>query len=273
MISRRNFLKGGLVLGGAAMLDGFVLEPKDIEVQRVDVRIAGLPPAFNGFTICQLTDIHHSPVVSLDYINRVVDKANGLSPDLFALTGDYVDDERRYAAPAMEAVARLKARYGTVAILGNHDYFIGESYSTDAIARMRIPLLRNSHMMIRSRGDALCIAGTRDYLEDRPDASEALKGVPLEVPRVLLAHHPDYSEYLPLDERIDLVLSGHTHGGQVRLPYSFAPIVPSSFGQKYSGGLVRNRHTQVYVSRGVGVSMIPVRFNCPPEITLICLVA
>jgi len=273
MISRRNFIKGGLILGGAVMLDGFVLEPKDIEVQRVDIRIPGLPPAFNGFTICQLTDIHHSPVVGLKYINKVVDKANSLSPDLVALTGDYIDDERKYAAPAIEALARLKARHGVVSILGNHDYFIGESYSREVIRQSRISLLQNSHIMIRSGGDTLCIAGTRDYLEDKPDARASLKGVPLQVPRVLLSHHPDYSEYLPLDEKVDLVLSGHTHGGQVRLPWSFAPIVPSSFGQKYSGGLVRNRLTQVYVSRGIGVSLIPVRFNCPPELTLIRLVA
>jgi len=215
MISRRNFIKGGLILGGAVMLDGFVLEPKDIEVQRVDIRIPRLPPAFNGFTICQLTDIHHSPVVGLKYINKVVDKANSLSPDLVALTGDYIDDERKYAAPAIEALARLKARHGVVSILGNHDYFIGESYSREVIRQSRIPLLQNSHIMIRSGGDTLCIAGTRDYLEDKPDARASLKGVPLQVPRVLLSHHPDYSEYLPLDEKVDLVLSGHTHGGQI----------------------------------------------------------
>lgn len=272
-MTRRSFLKGGLLLSGAVMLDGFVLEPKDFEVQRLDIRIPGLPTAFSGFTICQLTDIHHSPVVGLNYINRVIDKANSLAPDLVVLTGDYVDDERRYAPPAIEAVTRLKSRHGTVAILGNHDYFIGEGYSREVISRNRIPLLQNGHIMIRSGGDALCIAGTRDYLEDKPDAKEALKGVPADVPRVLLSHHPDYSEYLPQDERVDLVLSGHTHGGQVRLPGSFAPVVPSDFGQKYSGGLVANRHTQVYVSRGIGVSMIPVRFNCPPELTLIRLVA
>lgn len=273
MISRRNFLKGGIVLSGVVILDGFVLEPKDVEVQRLDVRIAGLPPAFNGFTICQLTDIHHSPVVSLGYIDRVVNKANSLKPDLVALTGDYIDDEREYAGPVIESLSGLKSSHGIVSILGNHDYFIGESHISGVIAQSRIPLLKNSHMIIRSGGDALCIAGVRDYLQDRPDAKEALKGAPVDMPRILLSHHPDYSEYLPEGERIDLVLSGHTHGGQVRLPLSFAPVVPSEFGQRYSGGLVRNRHTQVYVSRGVGVSTIPVRFNCPPEITLIRLVA
>jgi predicted MPP superfamily phosphohydrolase len=103
-----------------------------------------------------------------------------------------------------------------------------------------------------------------DFLEDTL-TPEALRVDP-SIPRILLSHHPDYAEALPANERIDLVISGHTHGGQVRLPFGLAPVLPSSYGQKYSGGLVKlDRATQVYVSRGIGVSMIPVRFNCPPS--------
>ncbi|OGP17842.1 MAG: hypothetical protein A2V21_306360 [Deltaproteobacteria bacterium GWC2_55_46] len=273
MISRRSFLGGGLILSGAFALEGFVLEPKDIEVQEVLVKIKDLPPAFRGFTICQLTDIHHGPLVGLDFLERVVAKANSLKADLAVLTGDFIDREKSYMRPAMEALSRLKARLGTLAALGNHDNFIGRDFSARVISSHSIQLLQNSHVMIESGGDSLCIAGVRDYLEDRPEAARALNGVAPSVPRILLSHHPDYAEFLPQDVRVDLVLSGHTHGGQVRLPFSFAPIVPSDFGQKYSGGLVRNGDTQVYVSRGVGVVLIPVRFNCPPEITLIRLVA
>lgn len=272
MISRRDFMKCGALLGGALVFESTVLAPRGVVVQEAEVRIKGLPPAFNGFTVCHLTDIHHSPVVGLGYIERVVEKANSLAPDLFVLTGDYIDNGREYMAPAVKALSGLKGRFGTLAVLGNHDHFIGVGYSEEVMGSYRIPLLQNSHIFLESGRDALCIAGVRDFLEDSPDAKEALRGVPPYVPRVLLSHHPDYAEFLPEDERIDLVLSGHTHGGQVRLPFSFAPVVPSGFGQKYSGGLVRNGDTQVYVSRGVGVVMIPVRFNCPPEITLLRLV-
>ncbi|MBZ0221309.1 MAG: metallophosphoesterase [Candidatus Methylomirabilis sp.] len=272
MISRRDFLRGGALLGGALLFESAVLAPRGVRVQEAAIRINGLPPSFNGFTICHLTDIHHSPVVGLGYIEKVVEEANSLSPDLFVLTGDYIDDGRKYMPPAVKALSGLKARFGTLAVLGNHDHFIGTGYTEEVMDSYRIPLLQNRHTFIESGRDAFCIGGVRDFLEDAPDAKEAFRGAPKDVPRILLSHHPDYAEYLPDDERVDLVLSGHTHGGQVRLPFSFAPVVPSGFGQKYSGGLVRNGATQVYVSRGVGVVMIPVRFNCPPEITLIRLV-
>lgn len=275
MISRRAFLKGGALLGAALTIDGFALEPRELRLEEVLVRVCGLGPEFNGFTICQVTDIHHSAFVSLDYLKRVVEKANSLKPDLTVLTGDYVDDGKEYVAPAINALSGLKARRGLLAILGNHDHYVGKSHSAGVINSHGIPLLENSHRVFESGKSALCVAGVKDYLEDFPDAKEALTGVDKEMPRILLAHHPDYAEGLPRDERVDLVISGHTHGGQVRLPFSYAPVVPSSYGQKYSGGLVRlaGRDTRVYVSRGVGVVGIPVRLNCPPELTLIRLEA
>ena len=274
MISRRSFLKGGALLGGGLLLEGFVVEPRMVDIVETTVRINGLPAELGGFRVCQITDVHHSYVVGLEYIRKVVEEANRLSPDLVVLTGDYIDADRKYMAPSIEALSYLKARCGTLAILGNHDHFTGSGYAEDVIASHKIPLLRNSHIYIESKGSALCVAGVADFLEDTPDASVALKGVDPSVPRLLLSHHPDYAEALPAGERVDLVISGHTHGGQVRLPFGHAPVMPSSYGQKYSGGLVKlDRGTQVYVSRGIGVSLIPVRFNCPPELTLIKLAA
>lgn len=275
LLSRRNFLKGGILLGGALMLDGVFVEPKKFRIEKTDVEINGLGPGLDGFTICQITDVHHSPFVGLGYIKEAVEAANSLKPDLTVLTGDYVDSRRRYLPPAIKALSGLKARFGVVSILGNHDHYIDKDFSVEVIERHRVPLLENSHMMIEAADGALCIAGVKDFLEDLPDAGAALKGVDEKVPRILLSHHPDYSEFLPPEERIDLVLSGHTHGGQVRLPFSIAPVVPSNYGRKYSGGLVRlNRRgaTPVYVSRGIGTVGIPVRINCPPELTLIRLI-
>ena len=275
MISRRGFLKLGIIFGGAALLDGFVIEPKHLVVEAMEIPVEGLPRAFDGFSICQVSDVHHSPFVGLGYIERVVEKANSLAPDLVALTGDYIETDKEYMAPAIKALGNLRARHGTVAVLGNHDYFIGRDFTRDVITSNGITLLENSQRIIEMGGGALCIAGTEDLLEGAPDAGTSLEGVPQEVPRVLLTHHPDYCEELPEDLRVDVVLAGHTHGGQVRIPFSIAPIVPSRYGQKYSGGLVTlgkgKNPARVYVSRGVGVVTVPVRFNCPPEITLIRL--
>lgn len=273
MLSRRAFLKGGLLLGSALMVDGFLLEPREFRVEEVPVKIRGLSPEFDGFTICQVTDVHHSPFVRLGYLERVVEKANSLKPDLTVLTGDYIDDAREYVAPAIKALSGLKAERGLLSILGNHDHFTGKAHTVEAIRSHGIPLLENSHSLIESGRGILCVAGVKDYLEDFPDAKAALRGVDNDIPRILLSHHPDYAESLPGDERVDLVVSGHTHGGQIRAPFSYAPVLPSAYGQKYSGGLVtlKKRETQVYVSRGVGVVMIPVRINCPPELTLIRL--
>lgn len=276
MITRRGFFKAGIFVCGGLALEGFVIGPEKIRVERVSVPIAGLGQKLDGFTICQITDIHHSHTVSLDYIEGVVRMANSLEPDLMALTGDYIDMDREYMGPVIRCLSGLRARHGSVAVMGNHDYFIGREYSKDVISSNSIPLLENSHMTIESGGCRLAVAGVNDLLEDTPDARGALADVPADIPRVLLSHHPDYAESIDTDLRVDLILSGHTHGGQVRLPFGVAPIVPSAFGQKYSGGLVRlgrREGTKVYVSRGIGVSMIPVRFNCPPEITLIRLTA
>lgn len=273
MLSRRAFLKAGVVLGCAVGIQGFMIEPKDLRVEEVKIPVKGLAAELEGFTVCQITDIHHSSIVGLEYVEKTVALANSLKPDLTVLTGDYIDEDRGYMAPVIKALTKLKARYGVLSILGNHDHFIGKDYTVDVISSSKIPLLENSNRIIEVKGKPLCVAGVKDFWEDMPDLKAALAGVDMEIPRVLLCHHPDYAEYLPEGERVDVMLSGHTHGGQVRLPFSIAPILPSNFGQKYSGGLVDlNWSTKVYVSRGIGVVMIPVRLNCPPELTLIRLV-
>lgn len=276
MLSRRTFLKAGLLFGGIVLTEGFLIEPRGFAVERTTVPIRGLPATLDGFTVCQVTDIHFGPAVGSPYIKKIIETANALKPDLVALTGDYIEGEKRHVAPVVKLLKGLKARVGVVTILGNHDHYAGSGYTEDLLVSNGFKPLQNSHTMIESGKGALCIAGVRDFLEDRPDAKEALKGVPNDMPRILLSHHPDYAEELPADERIDLVISGHTHGGQVRLPFAFAPILPSRYGQKYSGGLValnRKEGTRVYVSRGIGMSIIPVRFNCPPELTLLTLKA
>jgi predicted MPP superfamily phosphohydrolase len=153
-------------------------------------------------------------------------------------------------------------------VLGNHDHWGGERGAIEACERHGIELLTNRHHLL-ARGDAkLCIAGVADLWCDEPDITRAVAGVADDVPRIVLSHNPEYAEDMPR-ERVDLMLSGHTHGGQVRL--FGREFHQGVYGKKYLKGLVDNGHTQVYISRGIGTSVVPVRLGVPPEISLIRL--
>ena len=272
MLSRRQFLKGAIAMGAAGLVaDGLLLEPRHVVVERKTIAINDLPDAFDGFRICQITDVHHGPFTGLGFIKEVVEKVNSLNPGLVVLTGDYVDHSSKYIVPAVSALCRLKSSNGVLAVLGNHDHWMDANLTQEVFNRYNVPVITNSHKLIEIKDKAICVAGVGDLMEDSQDLKAAFYGVPADIPRILLSHNPDYAESMPVSERVDLVLAGHTHGGQVRMPFSIAPITMSRYGQKYAGGLVRSASGQVYVSRGIGVVGLPVRFNCPPEITIITL--
>lgn len=273
LISRRDFLKKTAIFSaiGGLGIEGFALEPRQVSVTNTNIYISGLPDDFDGFKICQLTDVHHGPLISINFIEKVIEKVKQLKPDAVVLTGDYVSSSPKYIRPVINAFGKLNAPFGTYAVLGNHDHWEGEELCIRNFKRNKIPLLTNTNAVITKRG-SICIAGVGDYMEDIQEPEKAFKGIPDDMPRILLSHHPDYSEEIPKDIRVDLVISGHTHGGQVQIPMlGIAPIIPSKYGQKYANGLVKNSKTQVYVSRGVGMIGIPVRFSCPPEIALLTL--
>lgn len=272
MLSRRQFLKGAIAMGAAGLVaDSVLLEPRHVVVERKTIAINDLPDAFDGFRICQITDVHHGPFTGLGFIKEVVEKVNSLNPGLVVLTGDYVDHSSKYIVPAVSALCRLKSSNGVLAVLGNHDHWMDANLTQEVFNRYNVPVITNSHKLIEIKDKAICVAGVGDLMEDSQDLKAAFYGVPADIPRILLSHNPDYAESMPASERVDLVLAGHTHGGQVRMPFSIAPITMSRYGQKYAGGLVRSASRQVYVSRGIGVVGLPVRFNCPPEITIITL--
>jgi len=272
MLSRRQFLKGAIAMGAAGLVaDGVLLEPRHVVVERKTIAINDLPDAFDGFRICQITDVHHGPFTGLGFIKEVVEKVNSLNPGLVVLTGDYVDHSSKYIVPAVSALCRLKSSNGVLAVLGNHDHWMDANLTQEVFNRYNVPVITNSHKLIEIKDKAICVAGVGDLMEDSQDLKAAFYGVPADIPRILLSHNPDYAESMPATERVDLVLAGHTHGGQVRMLFSIAPITMSRYGQKYAGGLVRSASGQVYVSRGIGVVGLPVRFNCPPEITIITL--
>jgi predicted MPP superfamily phosphohydrolase len=209
---------------------------------------------------------------------QVVSQTNALQADLIFLTGDYVYDSPRYIAPAVAALADLKAKIGLVGVLGNHDWWDGGVPMKAAFARHGLPLIDNARVILtpgrsieRDASEGLCIAGVGDLWEDVPDYSAALAGLPATMPRLLLAHNPDAAEdarFLAGKHRVDLMISGHTHGGQVRVPGLGTPILPSHYGQKYASGLVQGPGCPVFISCGIGMSGLPIRFGVPPEIVL-----
>ncbi len=269
--NRRKWVKraaiGSVVLGGVYPF----LEAKWLGVTRETVRLRNLPAAFEGTTVAFLTDVHHGPFVPRAYVRHVVATTNALKPDIVALGGDYCHAGPRFIAPVHEDLAELKARMGRFAVLGNHDHWDSLSESIAGLERSGITLLRNSGAWIEKGGARLRVAGVADLWTGRPDVARAIGDEATGGDAVLLlSHNPDVAETLR-DTRVGLMLSGHTHGGQVVIPGFGAPRVPSKYGQKYLRGLVQGPNCPVYISRGVGTITPPVRLFCRPEVVLLTL--
>jgi hypothetical protein len=277
-------LSDAAVLGTGAALGGWaiVVEPSRLRVARYEVHVEGLPPGLDGFRIVQLSDTHFGPYTGQGQIRDAVELANGLEPDLVALTGDFVHRGTQMIAPGIRPFAGLRSRLGVVSVLGNHDHWEDAGACLAALRRAGARSIDNSRVFVTasgladsdSPGGSLAICGVGDLWEDVCSARSALRGVPAACPRVLLSHNPDVAEEFLVtypDERFDLQLSGHTHGGQVSLPFVGAPIVPSRYGAKYAGGLVAGPRWPVIVSRGVGISVAPLRLGVVPEVVVVLL--
>ena len=271
---RRTFLK--LLGGGAAVgvaggaLDGFLVEPRWVRRAEVPVGVPGLSSGWRGARIAFLTDLHVGRLVDLDYVRKVVRMTNEAAPDIVLLGGDYVSRRDAITPELSEALSSLEGPHGRFAVLGNHDSWTDAAAVTDMLNAAGIALLQNAHTVLR-RGDAdLCIAGVDDLWTGQPDLSTALDGCPTEAPRLLLCHNPDYAEQMPHKPHVDLLLCGHTHGGQVNLPLIGRPRLPIRHKQ-YAAGLASGPACPVYTSVGLGETGIPVRFNCRPELTVLTL--
>jgi hypothetical protein len=259
------------VLGGGSVLSAYG-ERQWPRVVRVSVSPAGLPPALDGYTICQLSDLHRGLLVAESFLHRAVELANSLQPDLTVVTGDFVSDRAHFAMSCGAALSRLRARDGIFGVLGNHDYWNDDPEAVSAtVQRSGIQLLTNRSVSLRHRGVSWSLCGVDDWWAGRPDLDAALSDVPGNAFKVLLCHEPDPADEAAL-RGIPLQLSGHTHGGQVLLP-GRRPLVTPDFGHKYPVGLrrVAGSLTQVYTNTGLGVIFPPIRINCPPEVTLITL--
>jgi uncharacterized protein len=278
-VNRRNFLKAALAAGALAVAaESAILEPNHPKLVRIELPLARLPEAWNGLKIAQLSDLHYDEYFPAAPIRKAVDMVNGLNADLVVLTGDFVTvplfkkylggrkRAARFIEPCANLLAQVRARRGVLAILGNHDAGSDPNRITEALQAKGITVLRNRSIPFEEAGQRLWLAGLDDVLEERSDLDLTLRAVPKSEPVILLAHEPDYANFVS-HYPVDLQLSGHSHGGQVRFPLIGAPYLPP-LGTKYPRGLHRIRGLTLYTNAGIGTIRLPVRFCCPPEVTL-----
>lgn len=267
----RNLLLVVVLIGAlAALLYAFAVEPRLLMVREIEIVDSDIPPSFDGKRIAFLTDIHHGPYFSLERVRNVVAKTNALHPDLILLGGDYSHRSAQYIAPCLVELARLDAPLGKFGVLGNHDHWYDAELTRQSMQAAGIEVLDNRAEWIALGEGRIRVGGVGDLWEDSQDLSATTDGVRDEDFVILLSHNPDYVESIH-SAAIDLVLSGHTHGGQVTLVGLWAPIVPSRFGQKYRSGVVRTSFTTAIISNGIGTTFPPLRLFAPPEIILIHL--
>ncbi len=240
-------------------------EANSLSLEHVEIYLERLPPKLDGFKIIQLSDTHHSPFTSLAHIKRAVKVANRLKPDMFLLTGDYVSHEREYIAPVAAVLGKLKAKYGIHACLGNHDHWTDAELVTHLFRGEGINVLINEGFRFETKRGSFWIGGVDDYMVGKTDVPASLKGSFPDEMKLLLAHNPViFREAARVG--VDLTLSGHTHGGQIKVRNPEKRILPQ---RKLKAGLHKRRDSQIYITRGIGTVVVPMRYQCPPEISLL----
>jgi uncharacterized protein len=241
-------------------------EPYMLTVERRAIALRRLPRTLDGFRIVHLSDIHHSPFTGSDQIKHAIETANSLEPDIIALTGDYVSHEHAYIAPCAELLGRLRARSGVYAVLGNHDHWTDAPLITDLFRLAGIQVLINEGMRFEQHGAAFWLAGVDDTMVGQEDLPLALAGSRADEMKLLLAHNPVILRRAAR-AGVDLVLSGHTHGGQVA--WRSERSASGRPRRRLLKGLGRQGNTQIYVTRGLGTVVLPIRYGCPPEVSLL----
>ncbi|MCA9791113.1 MAG: metallophosphoesterase [Candidatus Eremiobacteraeota bacterium] len=235
---------------------------------RVEVVLAGLPAAFEGLTIGHLSDLHRGPLVPPRLLARGVDLLREQAPDLIALTGDFVSVSGRYAPSVAQILSPLRARLGVYAVLGNHDHREGPARISRALEAVGIEMLTNRAVRLGLEG---WVVGVDDVNEGNPLPEQAMAGIPCQDFTILLCHQPDFAvEAAGLG--INLQLSGHSHGGQLELPWLGRLVLPEQ-AVLYPAGLARVAATDtwVYTNVGLGIVTAPIRYRCPPEVAVLTL--
>jgi predicted MPP superfamily phosphohydrolase len=258
----------------AAALGAYSLwvEPRRLVVRRDELVLPGWPAALDGLRVGLLADLHSGmPHAGLDAVSRAVDALMAEDLDVICLLGDFIDRRARFARPVESRavgarLGSLQAPRGVIAVLGNHDWYAGARGIADALSEVGINVLEDDAV---PAGDGLWIAGVGDYRTRGARLVRALSDVPEDAAVLLLSHDPDVFPTAPA--RVALTLSGHTHGGQVGIPYLRRPFIPSGYGERYVHGHIAEEGRHLYVTSGLGTSGIPVRLLMPPEIVILSL--
>ncbi|HMQ67646.1 MAG TPA: metallophosphoesterase [Ignavibacteria bacterium] len=292
--SRRKFIRGTTALVSGYAFTGAtlgVLSSHDFEIVNKEIKIDNLPEELSGTTISLISDIHSGPYMKENMMREYTDVINDLKSDFIFIPGDFTNSNKLEVHPLVKAISNLKADKGIYGTLGNHDYFSDPEYVAKVISNESpVKMLRNNSELININGKNISIIGCDDTRQSGSNSDNILlnyydstmdqardqiekSGLTYEeVPKLLLFHKPYFFEEMA-GKKPDLILSGHTHGGQVVLA-SFGDLNISFAGavSKYISGLYRSGNSQMYISRGIGSVALPIRFNCPPEITKITLV-
>lgn len=263
---------GGAVAGVAGLLYAREVETRWLEVASVELTLPRLAPEFDGYKVVQIGDIHLEDWTKPRRIKRIVDLVNEQRADLIAVTGDFMSYSVDPGVPQRltEALGGFEARDGVLAVMGNHDYLTDVGTVRHCLTEAGVKELRNQVHTVH-RGDAsLHFAGVDDVMEGRSRLDLVLKELPEEGSAVLLAHEPDFADISSATGRFDLQLSGHSHGGQVRVPF-WGPVFLPPHSQRYDSGLYRVGNMLQYTNRGLGFVDARLRFFCRPEVTVLTL--
>ncbi|MEO8614260.1 MAG: metallophosphoesterase [Luteolibacter sp.] len=271
-LNRRNALR--LLSAGLAgsLVDAFWIEPKQLSVTRQAIRCESLPPALDGLRIGLLADFHYRPDDDQELLEKVIASVRDERLDLIALPGDFMSGDPTVIQPMLDQLGKMKATHGIFAVMGNHDGWNGNPVTIRRqFERAGISFLINQHSLLSIRNESLAIAGTDFIWKGKPEPEKTLKGISAKTPVIALVHEPDYFETMTAHREILLQLSGHTHGGQCRVPLvGYAPRTVE-YGRNFNYGTYSSGNSKLFVTRGVGTSGPRVRFACPPELAILTL--
>lgn len=277
-INRRNAIRGLIGAAGAAggaFGWGFLVEPNFVSVNHFETVLPFLPKSLDGLKVGHLTDFHYRPDKDSSLIAKAVAKTNELDLDLIVLTGDFVDSDISSFAPLVDHIGKLKAKHGIYAVLGNHDGWAAPGVAPrvirEGLEKHDISLLMNQNSTIEINNTALAIAGTNYVWLGAPNPKRTLRGIDPSTPTLALVHEPDYFDTLRKYRANIMQFSGHTHGGQCRIPFTGYAPVKVTHGRNYNYGNYSKGNSRLFVSRGIGTTGPRVRFACSPEIAVVTL--
>ena len=268
----RNAVYALIAIAVFSLIYVFQIEPLWFEIVSVNLTISNLAPAFDGFKIVQISDLHADTSMNPKKLGKIVNLINQQQPAIVAMTGDFITATLNQQTTLMleAAFKQFSPTEKTLAVLGNHDHYIDPQQIRTLLHNSNVLELNNSAYTLQRGNDTLSIAGVDDFWQEKANLDLVLSQLPPQGAAVLLVHEPDFADISAATQRFALQISGHSHGGQVRIPLRKPPVLPP-FAEKYPVGRYKVGKMVQYTNRGVGMVLPAVRFNCRPEITVFTL--